>query len=171
MHGKPIRFGYKAWCLCTRLGYLIQAKLYQGAKTGNTDPDVGVSGSVVLNLIQDIPEKKYNVFFHNFFTSVKLVEKLKEKDILSTGTIRSNRVENAPLLDDKALRKKPRGSYDQVTDERTGITIIRYNDNNIVTVASTQAGVNPSRKVKRYSQSLKKYVLVDQPACVVLYNA
>ena len=40
MHGKPIRFGYKAWCLCTRLSYLIQAKLYQGAKTGNTDPSV-----------------------------------------------------------------------------------------------------------------------------------
>lgn len=28
IHGKPIRFGYKIWCMATRLGYLIQAEPY-----------------------------------------------------------------------------------------------------------------------------------------------
>ncbi|GBP14950.1 PiggyBac transposable element-derived protein 3 [Eumeta japonica] len=51
IHGKPIRFGYKIWSLCTRLGYLIYGEPYQGAKTGNTNPNLGVGGSVVTNLI------------------------------------------------------------------------------------------------------------------------
>ena len=31
LRGKPFRFGYKMWCLCDRLGYLIQCEPYQGA--------------------------------------------------------------------------------------------------------------------------------------------
>lgn len=34
LHGKPIRFGYKIWCMCTRLGYAVQCEPYQGASTG-----------------------------------------------------------------------------------------------------------------------------------------
>lgn len=55
MQGKPIRFGYKTWCLFTRLGYLIQSILYQGEKTGNTDSEVGVGESIVLNLVSKLP--------------------------------------------------------------------------------------------------------------------
>lgn len=170
MHGKPIRFGYKAWSLCTRLGYLIQANLYQGAKTGNTVPEVGVGGSVVLDLINKLPEKEFSVFFDNFFTSITLLEKLKEKGLKGTGTIRSNRIEKAPLIDQKLLSKQPRGSFDQVTESHLGITLVRYHDNSIVTVASTQAGASPITKARRYSQANKKHILIDQPSCVVLYN-
>lgn len=48
IHNKPIRFGFKVWSMCTRLGYLIQAELYQGAKTGNKIPTLGCGGSVVM---------------------------------------------------------------------------------------------------------------------------
>jgi len=30
IRGKPIRFGFKIWCLNTRLGYLVQCDPYQG---------------------------------------------------------------------------------------------------------------------------------------------
>ena len=32
IRGKPIRFGFKLWCLATPLGYLVQMEPYQGAK-------------------------------------------------------------------------------------------------------------------------------------------
>ncbi|XP_039281885.1 piggyBac transposable element-derived protein 3-like [Nilaparvata lugens] len=170
MHGKPIRFGYKCWSLCTRLGYLIQGNLYQGAKTGNTIPELGVGGSVVMDLIDKLPAKSYNLFFDNFFSSIKLVEALKNKGVKSTGTIRSNRVERAPIIDAKILRKKSRGSMHQLTDESSGITLVQYHDNNIVNFISSQAGIEPKGKVKRYSQALKKFIHIDQPACCDLYN-
>lgn len=172
IHGKPIRFGYKAWCLCTRLGYLIQAIPYEGASTTNKYPDIGVGGSVVIELAEKLPARTdgYNFFFDNFFTSVTLLQVLKQMGSTGTGTVRANRVCKAPLTDVKAMKKKPRGSYEQLTEAKTNVTLVRYNDNSVCTVASTFSGVEPIGKVRRYSAAEKKHITVPQPSCVVMYN-
>lgn len=169
IHGKPIRFGYKIWSLCTRLGYLIYGEPYQGAKTGNTNPDLGVGGSVVTNLISKLPEgQHYRFYMDNFFTSLRLLDEVKQMGHDATGTLRANRVEKAPLKDVKEMKKTARGSYHQVTDINSSTTLVRYNDNNIVTIASTESGVQPLGKVKRWCNN--KRVDVDQPHCYQLYN-
>lgn len=168
IHGKPIRFGYKNWSICTRLGYLIYGELYQGASTGNTHPELGVGASVVLDLISKLPRGTYSLYMDNYFTSLPLLDEIKKLGHDATGTIRANRVEKAPLKDPKDMKKTTRGSYNQCTDTLSGITLVRYNDNNIVTVASTQCGVEPIGKVKRYCDKQKKDV--DQPRCIVNYN-
>lgn len=171
IHGKPIRFGYKIWILATRLGYAVQGEPYQGKGTGSTNPEIGVGGSVVLDLIAELPQdRKYSLFFDNFFTSFRLLEELKKRGIDGTGTVRKDRVEKAPLVDPKVLQKKARGSYQQVTDKVTNVTLVRYNDNSVFTIASTSSGVNPTGKAKRWSNAEKKHVLIDQPSCVTLYN-
>ncbi|XP_046662894.1 piggyBac transposable element-derived protein 3-like [Homalodisca vitripennis] len=172
IHGKPIRFGYKAWCLCTRSGYLVQGNLYEGANTGNKYPEVGVGASVVLNLCEKLPQRPdgYNLYFDNFFTSVVLLEKLAEEGHNAAGTIRANRVEKAPLSDVKSVSKMPRGSFDQITEKDSNVTLVRYNDNNVITVASTACGVEPVGKVRRWSAAEKKHTSVNQPSCVVMYN-
>ena len=55
IHGKPIRFGFKIWCLCTTEGYLIQAEPYQDAGTNDKIEDLGMGGSVVSDLIPELP--------------------------------------------------------------------------------------------------------------------
>ncbi|XP_071051462.1 piggyBac transposable element-derived protein 3-like [Onthophagus taurus] len=165
IHGKPIRFGYKTWSICTRLGYLIHGELYQGASTGNTHPEFGVGGSVVLDLLSRLPPANYSLYMDNFFTSLPLLNELKKLGHDATGTIRENRVEKAPLNDKKEMK---RGSYHQCTNVLSGITLVRYNDNNIVRVASTESGVRPIGTVKRYCNKQKK--AVDQPCCIVNYN-
>jgi hypothetical protein len=166
IHGKPIRFGYKIWSLCTRLGYLIYGEPYQGAKTGNTNPNLGVGGSVVTNLISKLPDDHYSFYVDNFFTSLRLLDEVRQLGHDITGTLRANRVENAPIKDVKDMKKTPRGSYDQVTDTTTNVTLVRYNDNNIVTIASTESGVQPLGKVKRWCNN--KRVEVDQPHCYII---
>ncbi|XP_022825709.1 piggyBac transposable element-derived protein 3-like [Spodoptera litura] len=168
IHGKPIRFGYKCWSISTRLGYLIYGELYQGASTGNTHPELGVGASVVLDLISKLPQGSYSFYFDNFFTSLPLLEELQKMGHDGTGTIRANRTEKAPLKDPKEMKKTSRGSYHQCTDVLSNITLVRYNDNNIVTVASTQCGSEPISKVKRYCDKQKKDI--DQPRCFVKYN-
>lgn len=171
LHGKPIRFGFKVWSLCTRLGYLVQAEPYQGASTGNEMPDLGVGGSVVMDLLQELPEKKkYSLYMDNYFTSIRLLEKLGNMGHDATGTIRNNRVEKAPLIEPSKMKKMQRGAYDQVTDQETQISVVRYNDNNIVTVASNKVGVSPLGKAKRWSLSEKKKIEILQPACISAYN-
>ncbi|CAK1601053.1 unnamed protein product [Parnassius mnemosyne] len=168
IHGKPIRFGYKVWAICTRLGYLIYGEPYQGASTGNTHPSFGVGGSVVLDLISKLPAGNYSFYMDNFFTSIPLLAEIKSLGHDATGTIRGNRVENAPLKDSKDMKKMKRGSYNQTTDVSSDITLVRYNDNNIVTIASTECGVGPVGKVKRWCDKQKKEV--DQPRCFISYN-
>jgi len=45
------------------------------------------------------------------------------------------------------MDQEPRGTYEQLTEEKTEVTLVRYNDNNVVTVASTYCGVDPVGKV------------------------
>ena len=39
IRGKPVRFGFKFWCLCNCRGYLIQFEPYQ---SGQCDKDIGL---------------------------------------------------------------------------------------------------------------------------------
>lgn len=108
---------------------------------------------------------------NNIKVSLRLLEELQQKGWNGTGTVRQNRVEKAPLIDYKELKKKERGSFHQLTEATTGVSLVRFHDNSIVTVASTQAGVAPLSKVKRFSQAEKKHIQIQQPASIVLYNA
>ena len=81
LRGKPIRFGYKVWCLCDRLGYLIQCEPYQGA-SGTYDRELGVGASVALDLVSELPVGVlFKIYGDRFFSSVKLAEILKSKGI------------------------------------------------------------------------------------------
>ncbi|XP_050065148.1 piggyBac transposable element-derived protein 3-like [Aphis gossypii] len=61
IRGKPIRFGYKVWCLNTKDGYLVNFVLYQGkSPKSNTvyEQLFGKAASPLLVLIDEIPEEK-----------------------------------------------------------------------------------------------------------------
>ena len=92
IRGKPIRFGYKLWCLNTRLGYLIQFDPYQGASS-TYDANLGLGGSVVMDLLSEMPAGvDISVYFDNFFTTLKLLDRLTAESIRASGTIRFNRL-------------------------------------------------------------------------------
>jgi len=62
IRGKPIRFGFKMWCLNRRLRYLIQCDPYQGASRA-FNADIGLGGSVVTQLVNKPPaELPYRQF-------------------------------------------------------------------------------------------------------------
>lgn len=167
--GKPIRFGFKVWCLNTRHGYLIQCEPYQGGGT-QIDPQFGLGGSVVLDLLSELPPRNHHLYIDNYFTSLKLLHKLKNDGIACTGTIRANRVEKAPLKAVDKMKKEQRGSYDFCTDQKSGIIVVRWNDNSVVNVASNSVGVNPITQVKRWSAAKKQKIMIDQPHLINKYN-
>lgn len=171
IRGKPIRFGFKMWCLNTSGGYLLQCELYQGAGTVSVDKEVGMTGSVVLDLISELPaDRPYLLYFDNLFTSLKLIDHLTKKGIGATGTVRVNRVEKCPLLDVKVMAKKPRGSCDYRLDSSSNTSVIRWNDNSVVTVASNCHGIAPMSSTKRWSSAQSKAINVDQPFAIKAYN-
>ncbi len=75
IHEKPIRFGYKMWCLNTTLGYLIQCEPHQGAGTVSTNKSLGMGGSVVMDLISELPaDKPYLIHSISCFILINLSE-------------------------------------------------------------------------------------------------
>lgn len=69
MKGKPVRFGFKLWCLCSSDGYLFRFIPYGGASIEKSD--LGLGAVVVLKLMS-VMENPSRLFFDNFFSSYKL---------------------------------------------------------------------------------------------------
>lgn len=49
--GKPVRFGFKLWCLCSSTGYMYQFIPYAGASPNKEKSIMGLGGQVVLDLL------------------------------------------------------------------------------------------------------------------------
>lgn len=171
IHGKPIRFGFKAWVAATRLGYCLQAELYEGRSEAR---DTGLGEHVVTKLTNTVkteyPDTPFSVYCDNFFTCPSLLSSLQEKNVKITGTARQNRIDKCPLMDAKSCKKQPRGFYDYRLDTNDKICAVRWNDNNVVTMLSNEFGVHPVQKARRYSVAAKQKIDIDQPNVVHQYN-
>lgn len=54
--------------------------------------------------------------------------------------------------------------------EDTPVSVVSWNDNQIVTLGSTMCGALPLEKIKRYDRKEKKYIEVTCPKIVKVYN-
>ena len=172
MRNKPVKFGYKFWVAATLLGYAIQFYPYAGMDE-NYDSNVELGGSVVGTLAEKLPSQvhsNYHIIMDNFFTSPNLLHILKAKGIAATETVRINCVENAHLRPIKEMEKLERGASDVVTEKNSNLTLVRWNDNKVVALASTFVGKMPLRKAHRYVQAQNGRTEIDQPQNIFLYN-
>ena len=66
IRGKPIRFGYKIWMLCSADGFPFQASVYCGKS--DRPENIGLGEHVELSFVEKIPTKRQHiVYFDNFF--------------------------------------------------------------------------------------------------------
>jgi hypothetical protein len=137
IRNKPIRFGFKAWVLCTVSGYVIVFDLYQGKGVGQYHGDnvaaVGAAAATLLDLVDLLPEEKrslpYHFFGDNYFSSMKLIDELTASNYHYTGTIRKDRVKgNPPLTTVEKFKKKERGYHETVVLEDESQIIVRSRD-------------------------------------------
>ncbi len=177
LRGKPIRFGFKAWCLNSPDGYVINFAVYQGATKEKTDYDQGYGkcGATVLRLLDGLPDRlkklPFHVYMDNLFTGLPLLKELKRRGYGATGTVRINRLPaDTPLKTVAEMKKEPRGTMSSATDATNKITVVRWHDNAVVTAASTIAGTNPLHHATRWSSKDKKKVALPQPKVLDMYN-
>jgi len=121
-------------------------------------------------LISELPPAKYQLFFDNFFTNIRLLNTLSNMSIGATGTVRVNRTEKCPLVPPEKLKKQPRGTCDFRHDKNTGVVVVRWHDNSVVTVASNCYGVEPYGQAQRWSYAENKRVAIQQPHLIAQYN-
>lgn len=112
--GKPLRFGYKVWSLCTPSGYLVNFEIYQGKNpraNSTYEERFGKCAAPLVSMIDDFSPEVQNLpfcfYFDNLFTSFHLLTYLKARGYNATGTIRENRIPKSCPIQHKKILKKP----------------------------------------------------------------
>ena len=168
IRGKPIRYGYKVWMLCSSTGQCHHFKMYTGAE--ERDPNLGVGESVVLSMAEFVPSGCH-LYMDRYFTSLNLLKILAEEKLIpAAGTIQQNRLRGAQnvLMNESSFKKLERGRSECATSENVVVT--QWRDNKTVTMASNFVGKLPEGKCIRFSRSERKDIQIKQPKVIQLYN-
>ena len=177
---KPDKWGYKMFCRASIDGFIHDILMYQGETTFSShhtqlspeESELLSSTKSVLVLAKTLKKPNESaIYADNYFTSMQLVEHLKDNlGCRYAGTARVNRIGHPPLISPKDMDKKstPRGHYDYCSTN--GILALRWKDNKNVTILTSDVGVEPLAKVKRYNRTTKKKVEVPCPNVIRQYN-
>ncbi len=160
---KPNKWGFKLWALCSSSGILYNFHVYQGKEEGAfTDAHLGITASVVYDLCKVLPlNDHFFVYADNYFTSVTLIQKLKERGVYYLGTVRNNRVPKTTLKSEKEIAKGGRGACDFRTSSELGLSMIRWFDNRAVTLLTSYAGIEPLSQVDRFDRKTRQRIKVS----------
>uniref|UniRef100_A0A673LD19 PiggyBac transposable element-derived protein domain-containing protein n=1 Tax=Sinocyclocheilus rhinocerous TaxID=307959 RepID=A0A673LD19_9TELE len=178
---KPDKWGFKLFARASEDGFIHDLVLYQGKTTlkahgvpmTSEQQAMGVTSQIVSVLASTMSSSTTTaIFADNFFTSLEIVRYLKDKNCRYTGTARDTRIGNPPLKSIKDMEKKavPRGVHDYITSD-DGIMALRWKDNKVVTLLSTDMGVEPISSVYRYCSDTKRKEPISCPAVIKSYNA
>lgn len=172
--GKPNPVGLKAYVLANPDGTVCDFVVYQGSTTfpEYENTNYGQGEKAVLKLTEALVPG-HLVYFDRYFTTVKLVSKLKTRGIESTGTLMKNRIPGGArevLESDNSLKQKGRGSCQVlVTNDKT-MAITKWLDNKaVIMLSSTYTNENPDT-CRRYCKKEKTYLYFDRPDVIKMYN-
>ncbi|KAK3926390.1 PiggyBac transposable element-derived protein 3, partial [Frankliniella fusca] len=173
------KWGFKFFGLAGASGMLYDFIFYSGADTFSQEnllpqeKTMGVGAMAIIALSKCIKNpKSSSLTFDNWYTGLPLINYLQsELNICSLGTIKSNRMENCPLKPDKDLLRTQARGYVESQVSKTGVVVMKWLDNKVVSLAGTRAGVQPLGAVLRWDKASKSRVLINIPRAILTYNS
>lgn len=165
---KPIKRGYKLWCIADQKGYILKFSIYQGKNEAleREFEHFNLGERIVLKLTKPYWKQSRLIFFDNYFTSITLLERLKTENTLACGTIRANRKGIPPnLMKDSEI---VRGDFDH-RFSTSGIGIFKWRDNKAVLFGSNYHGNHEITSVQRTMKDGSK-LTTKCPPVVKDYN-
>lgn len=173
IRNKPYKWGFKMWGRCGGSGILYQFDVYQGAagekrqEIPKENSECGKSGAVVLEMTSKLESgKNYKVFADNYFSSLSLVNALKERSLFYVETVCSNRLKGCDWKSEKKLKEEGRGSFDAKLEVNSNTAAVRWCDTRAVDLVSSYKGMEPLGEVRWWDRCQKAYVNVPRPAIV-----
>ena len=157
---KRHRFGLKLFVLCDcKSGFIQDIILYTGKDTqiGGTET-FGVSGAVVLELLEQYLGRGHTLYIDNWYTSPLLAEELLKYDTGVCGTVKRSR-KKMPELQEKMQAKEV------YFFQEKNILLTHWQDKREVNVLST---VHNPVVMKTKSRAYNTWVW--KPECVLYYN-
>ena len=171
MPQKPIRSGFKVWCLNLDDGYLYNCEVYQGkGSQSQYQATFGHGPDVVLGLLDDLPTGNFSIYIDNYFTSISLLHHLAEKGVGCTGTFSKNMLSQCPFPTDLEMKHLGRGSFKSYVQKDLNIQLTKWQDNKQVTVGSNFQCDSPPDDCQRWSTKVKERITVPRPKAIASYN-
>ena len=132
--------------------------LYTGKsnKEKTSESFLGLEGNIVVDLLQIVEKEYHTVYFENFYASSDLLAYLNDAGYYACGTMQENHTANCPLVDKKVVGKKEREWYKSWFEENNQVCIIRWNDNQAVTMGSNFLALDPVDHVSHFSRKKKR---------------
>ena len=133
LSSKRSRFRIKIYFICdVHTGIILDFIIYTGATTNIMRfADVGISGSIVMTLMQPYFDKGHNLFLDScWFTSPALFEKLHARSTGACGHVRVSRVD-LPQFEDKIKRGQ------QLCKSTDNMMVLKWYDKRKVIMLST----------------------------------
>ena len=165
MPKKPTKWGMKAWVLADSTnGYAYNWKLYtgkEGVKSGK-----GLAHRVVLNLVEDLAGKGYNIFMDNFYSSPALYHDLYNKGFGACGTVRIDRKGLSDTFKTKRLKKGE--IYSEKTSE--GMLCLKWKDKREVCMLSTLHDDSVIEKRRHARETTDGTEIIKKPRVIEEYN-
>ncbi|XP_043462009.1 piggyBac transposable element-derived protein 4-like [Leptopilina heterotoma] len=162
---KPIKRGFKVWCLPdSQTSYILNFEIYTGKSSDSQKSEETLGERVVTNLTKELHNSRSLVAFDNFFTSLNLMTRLLEKKIFSVGTVRVNRKGLPDIMKNKS--KLQRGESE--IRYMGCVQAIKWMDAKIVTLLST-AHNSETSSVKRTLKNGSR-IDVQCPGAIETYN-
>ena len=185
---KTIRFGYKAFWITTKDGYPIECIPYVGKKGICGESGKDLTARVTLQLVLSAQLSPGDLlFFDNWYSSYKLFCALTAMNIRATATIRADRLnfwpnqiegrkiepkkpKKTPLFSSSMMKKCERGGSEIKYDKYTGVNVVSWNDNGLVTVISNSFSPESESDVERFSKKQKEVIKIKRPESIEVYN-
>lgn len=164
--------GLKMFARCGKSGILYDFELYLGRDVPPSTSGLGLNGDIVLRLCEHLPgSANYKVLTDSKFNSHSLIVALKERGLLSLGTVRASRLPGCQLKSDAELKKRGKGTYEYRTEQSTNVIALKWwGTNRPVYLASSYSSVHPLESVTSWSSSRKKYQDFPVPHILFEYN-
>ena len=99
--------------------------------------------------------------------SLKCWQKRKSMQLEQLGFVA---LQSPPLKTDKEMKKKGRGSHDEVRSRDGKVVLVKWFDNRSVVLASNFVGVGDEDEVERWEQKEGRFLKIKRPEVVKKYN-
>lgn len=154
---KPDKYGQKFWVAADlKTKYILNPFPYLG-KNEERDQSQRLSEFVVMKLIEPFQNMGRNVTVDNFFTSLELAKKLKEKRTSLVGTMNRARRE---IPDCIKIGKAELYSTKLLRNEESGATLTAYQckkKKNVIILSSMHSNINIANNSKKTPETITFY--------------
>ena len=162
LKGKPHKWGYKVWCLESG-GYVQNFSIYNGNRVGLPKES---PSKALERMVTPYQGNHHLIYMNNLFSSPELSRSLLEKQIYSSGTARTNRIDFPKSLTEN-VPKKQRGYWRFL--QKGKLVAYLFVDKKPVYFLSTFHSPTRTRNITRRDKKGKRIDLVV-PEIVDYYN-